>query len=95
MRAVRPFDAGPPLRSAADIAGHDNGGHLIAEAVVDRHRGVLEANHAVHHRGHRLACDFRVAVGHRHRGFFVDAGNELGLRVHAVIDEGFLQAAEG
>jgi hypothetical protein len=33
-------------------------------------------------------------MSHRHRGFFMDAGDELGLGVHAVIDDRSPQAAE-
>jgi len=55
---------------------------------------MLQANDAMHHRGQRLAGDLGIAMGHRHRSFFMHAGDELGLGVHAVIDDRFLHAAE-
>src|SRR5438105_9527250 len=48
----------------------------------------------MNHGGHRLTGDFRITVRHSHRGFFMDAGDELRLAVHSVIDDGFLQSAE-
>ena len=95
MRAVRPFHAGPALRALPDIAGQHDRGHLIAERVVDGHRGMLQADDAMYHRGQRLAGDLGVAMRHGHRSFFMHAGDELWLGVHAVIDDRFLQAAEG
>ena len=69
-------------------------GTRSAVGVVDRHGGVLQADGAVRHDHHRLAFDLGVAVRHGDRGFFVAAGEQFGILVAAVIDDGFVQAAE-
>ena len=43
---------------------------------------------------HRLAGDLGVAVGHRHRRLLVQAGQELGHPVAAVVDDRLLQSLE-
>jgi hypothetical protein len=55
---------------------------------------VLQADGAVRHHRHRLAGRLGIAVRHADRGFLVQAGEELGLGVAAVIDQRFVQAAE-
>ena len=55
---------------------------------------MLQADGAVRHDHHRLAFDLGVAVRHGDRRFFVAAGEQLGVLVAAVVDEGFVQAAE-
>src|SRR5438309_1131784 len=70
-------------------ADHDHG-HAVAPAVVDRHRGVLQADGAVAEGHQRLARDLEVAVAHGDGGFLVRAGQEFGLLVAAVVDERFM-----
>jgi hypothetical protein len=76
------------------VAGEDVDRHAIAVGVVDRHRRVLDADGAVAEHGHRLAFDLEVAVRHRHRRLFVQAGEELRHRVVAVVDDRLVDAAE-
>jgi hypothetical protein len=43
----------------------------------------------------RLAFDLGVSVGHGHGGFFMTAGDKLGILVATVVDHGFMKASEG
>ncbi len=94
LDAVEPFDAGPPLVERAGIAGEEQHRNAVAIGVVDRHRGMLRADSAVHDRGHRLAGDLGIAMRHSDRHFLVQAGQPFRFLVGAVIDETFLQGAE-
>ena len=94
LHAVRPLDARPPQRRVERVAGQDVDRHAVAVGVVDRHRRVLHADRAVTQRRHRLALGLEVAVGHRHRRLFVQAGDELGRCVAAVVDDRLVDAAE-
>ena len=49
--------------------------------LVDGHRSVLQSDRSMQHRAHRPAFGFAVAVGHVHRGLFVQRGDELRHRV--------------
>ena len=69
-------------------------GDAIAPGVIDRHRGVLQADGPVRHDGERLAFGLEIAVRHGDRRLFVQAGDELGTRVAAVVDHRLVQAAE-
>jgi hypothetical protein len=94
LHAVRPFDvaAAPwPHRSMLPRIGNRD---AVGVSVVDGHRSVLQAHRAVRHHHHRLAFDLGVAVRHRHRRFFVAAGEQFGILVAAVVDQGFVQSAE-
>jgi hypothetical protein len=48
----------------------------------------------VDHDAHRLAGRLGVALRHVRRRFLVQAGDDLGILVARVIDDGFLQTAE-
>ena len=95
LHGVKPLDAGPPFFDSAGVAGKEQHRNAVAVGVVDRHRGVLRADGAMHDRGHRLAGNLGVAVRHSDRHFLVQAGQPFRLLVGAVIDEAFLQGPEG
>ena len=67
LRAVRPVHLAEALGGVAEIAENDVHRHAVAKGVVDRHRGVLQADRAVHANEQRLAFDLRVAVAHGDR----------------------------
>jgi hypothetical protein len=52
---VRPFAARRALVGLDDVADHDVDRHAIAPGIVERHRGVLQADHAMAHHGQRPA----------------------------------------
>ena len=89
-----PFDARVPFHGVERVAEDDVDRNAIAPRVVDRHRRVLQSDGPMREHDERLAFDLRVAVRHRHGGFFVEARQELRLRVAAVIDDRLLQTAE-
>ncbi len=91
---MHPFGAGRALVGFQDVADHDVDRHAIAPGIVERHRGVLQADHAVAHHGHRLAFHLGVAVRHGDGDLLMGAGEDLGLGIVAVIDHGLLDAAE-
>jgi hypothetical protein len=93
-RRMHPFSAGAALVGLDDIAAHDDDGHPVAPGVVHRHRGVLQANHAVANHGHRLALDLGVALRHMDRDFLVRTGQDFRPGVAAVIDDRFMKPAE-
>ena len=95
LHAVEPFDAGPPFGERARVAGKEHHGNAVAVGVIDRHRGVLRADGAVHDRGHRFAGHLGVAMRHSDRNFLVQAGQPFRALVGSVIDEAFLQGPEG
>jgi len=55
---------------------------------------MLQADGAADHCGHRLARDLGVAMRHGDGDLFVQAHDEFGLGVLAVVQQRFLQAAE-
>ena len=81
-------------RTGVVEARHEVDGHAVAVGVEDGHRGVLDADGAVQQGHHRLARDLGVAVGHAHRRLLVQAGQELGPPVAAVVDDRLLQPLE-
>ncbi len=89
-----------PLRAGSALGGVDAGArddedrNAIAPRVVQTHRGMLQAHGAMRHDHHRLAGGLRVAVRDRHRRLLVQARQELGLAIAAVVDDGFVQAAK-
>ena len=76
------------------VAGEDEHRHAVAERVVDRHRGMLQTDRAVHAGEQRLVLDLGVAVRDRDRGFLVRGGELFRRDVVAVVDDGFVQALE-
>ena len=92
LHAVGPLDVTPAPAHVEDVAEDDVDGHAVGVGVVDRHRRVLEAHGSVRHHQHRLAGDLGVAVRHGDRRFLVTAGQELGRRVAAVVDQRFVEA---
>ncbi len=91
---VHPFDAGRPLVPLDDVADHDIDRDAVAPGVVQRHAGMLEPDGAVAHHRHRLAFHLGVALRHVDGDLLVRAGEDFGLRVLSVVDEGFVDAAE-
>jgi hypothetical protein len=85
---------------SAALVGLDEGAaddvdrHAIAPSIVHGHGGMLEADDAVADHGQRLAFDLGVAMAHRHRDFLVRTGENLRLDVAAMVDDGFVEAAE-
>ena len=94
LDAVRPLDAWPPHGGIQGVAGEHVHRDAVAVGVVDRHRGVLQADRAVAQHGHRLTLGLEVGVRHRDRRLLVQAGDELRLRVVAVVDDRFVDTAE-
>ena len=94
LRAVYPFDARAARVGVDAVAGEDHHRHAIAPCVVNSHRAVLQADSAVQHDAHRLARRLGIAMRDAGRGFFVKAGEDFGILVTGVIDDGFVQAAK-
>ena len=94
LDAVSPFDGEMRLVASRMIADDDVNRNAVAPGVVNRHGGVLESDGAVSHDEKRLAFDLGVAMSHGDGGFFVAAGDELGILIAAVIDDRFVQAAK-
>ena len=89
---MRPFGAWRALVRLHDVAAHNKNRDAVAPGVVDRHGGVLQADHAVTRHRHRLAFDLGVALRHMNSDVLVHAGDDFRLVV-AVIDDRFVQAA--
>ena len=94
LRAVDPFHARPARVGVDAVAAEDHHRHAVAPRVVDGHRSVLQADRAVHHHAHRFARGLGIAVRHGGGRLFVQAGDDLGILVAGVVDDGLLQAAE-
>ena len=94
LHAVRPLHVAAPVVHVLDVAENNVHRHAVRVGVVDRHRRVLQADGAVRQHHQRLAFDLEVAVRHRHRRFFVAAGDQLRSLVAAVVDQRFVQPAE-
>ena len=94
LRRMEGRHARRPMRGVEVVAAHDDDRHAVAPGVVDRHRGVLQADRAVAERQQRLAGDLEVAVRHADRGFLMRAGEELRHLVAAVVDQRLVDAAE-
>ena len=94
LNAMRPFHRGDALGGVDDIADDHVDGSAVAPGVVYGHGGMLEPHGAVREYGDGLALDLGVPVSHGHGGLFVAAGDEFGAFVPAVVDDGFVQAAE-
>ena len=71
-----------------------NDRHAIGPGLEERHRRVEQADGAVNDDQHRLAGGLGVAVRHGDGRFLVQAGEQLGRGVLAVVDERFVQALE-
>src|SRR3954467_13771910 len=95
LRAVRPGDDAAAPHGVEMIAENQVDRYAIAERVVDRHRGVLCTDGAVHRDQAWPPFDLRVAVRHRRGDFLVGAGDELRSGLAAVVDERLTEAAEG
>src|SRR5262245_4016792 len=77
-------------------AAHDHHRSVIAPGVVDRHRGMLKANHVVDNGGHDLTRRFGITMRNRDGDLFVAAENHLrvGLTAALVIDERIVNTAK-
>jgi hypothetical protein len=91
---MRPFAARRALVGLDDVSDHDVDRHAVAPGIVERHRGVLQADHAVAHHGHRLAFHLGIALRDVDRDLLVRAGEDFGLGVLSVVDQRFVDAAE-
>jgi hypothetical protein len=76
------------------VAADDDHRHPVAPGIIDRHRGVLQADGAVAQRDQRLAGDLEVAVRHADRRFLVRAGEVFRHLVAAVVDQRLVDGAE-
>ena len=94
-RRVRRFKGKPPNGDVHRVAGDHVDRDLVAEGVVQRHRGMLEPDGALDQHGQGPAFDLGIAMRHRHRDFLMHAAEHFRLLVHAAIDDRFVQAAEG
>ena len=81
------------VRGVKIVAADNEHRHAVAPGVVDRHGGVLQADHAVDQGHQRFAGRLKVAVAHGDAGFLVHAGEEFRHRVLAVIDQQLVQSA--
>ena len=81
------------MRGVEIVTAKDQHRHAVAPGVVDRHGGVLQADHAVNESHQRLAGRLEIAVAHADRGFLVHAGQELRHRVLAVVDQRLVDPA--
>ena len=90
---MRPFGAQAALVGFDDVADHHVDRYPVAPGVVDRHRGVLQADRAMAGHGHRPALDFCVALRHGYRDLLVRAGEDL-RPIAGVVDDRFVQPAE-
>ena len=93
LRGVNPLEHAA-LVAVEVVARDDHHGHAVTPRVVDRHRGMLDADGAVARRDDRLAGDLRIAMGHRDRLLLVDAGDELGLAIAPVVQDRLVQPSE-
>ena len=91
LHRMRPDRGAATLGCIERIAGHDVDRHAIAPGIVDRHRGVLQADGPVREDQHRLAFDLGIAVRHGDRRFLVRAGVPFQIRI---VDQRFVQPAE-
>ena len=91
---VHPFGVCAALVGFDDVAAHGDHRNAVAPGVVQRHGGVLQADHAVANHGHRLALDLGVALRHVHRDLFVRAGEDFGFGIAAVVEHRLMQTAE-
>ena len=91
LRAVRPVDHAGRI---AVMANDDHDRDAIGPGLKQRHRRVQQPDGPVNGDQHRLAGGLGVAVRHRDGGLFVQAGQDLGRRVLAVVDEGFVEPLE-
>ncbi len=94
LHAVIPVGRSAAVIDVQDIAEDDVDGDAVGVGVVNRHGSVLQADGAVGHDHHGFAFDLGVAVGHGDGGFLVQAGEEFGVLVIAVVDDGFVEATE-
>ena len=94
LDAVLPLRARDARHGIERVAENDIDRNPVAVRVVEGHGRVLQADRAVGHHQQRLAFDLEVPVRHRHRRFFVAAGEELRLRIVGVVDDRLLQTAE-
>ena len=94
LHAMLPLHAPSPLRRIQVVARKDEHRDAVTVRVVDGHRRVLEPDRPMTQRGHRLAFDLVVAMGHRDGRFLVAAGKELGRLVVAVVEDRLVDAAE-
>ena len=91
---VNPVDPGQtPCRICCITCQHDHR-HAVAPGVVNRHRRMLQADHAVNHARHGFARHLGVAMRHAYRPFLMAAHDHFRRLVAAIVDDGFLQAAQ-
>ena len=91
---MRPFGARPALVSIDAVATKHDERHTVTPCVVNGHGGMLKAHTAVRHHSHWFARRFGVAVGNGHRRFFMQARDQLGGFVAAIVHHRFMQAAK-
>ncbi len=94
LRRMAPVVAAHASGEVQRVAEDRNHRHPVAPGVVQRHRRVLQPYRRVAQRRRRLACRLVVAVRHRDGRLLVHAGDELGRRVAAVVDDRLVQAEE-
>ena len=92
LRAVVPVDAAGTHCRVHVVSDDQEDRHAIRVGIVDRHRSMLQADGAVEQCHHRLAFDLGVSVGHCNRRFLVATGEQFGLGIVSVVDDGLVQA---
>ncbi len=93
--AVQPLDPRAPFGVVERVADDHHHRRPIAPGVVDRHRGMLQADGRMDQAGHRLPGRLGITVRDPGRYLLVHADDQLGRLVMPVIDDRFVQAAEG
>jgi hypothetical protein len=94
LRRVDPVDPGAALlRVDRAVGAEDQHRRAIAPGVEDRHRGVHQADVAMHDGKHRLARDLRIALSDRDRVLLVQAQQHLRVLVAEIVDDAVVQAA--
>src|SRR5262249_1241203 len=94
LNAMGPLDLRNALGRVDNIAANNQNRNAITVGVVDRHRGVLQADGTVSHDEEGLALNFGIAVCHADGRFFVAAGDELGTAIATIVDNRFVKASK-
>ena len=88
---MHPVPARRAFAGVDRIPHHHVDRHAVAPRIVERHRGVLQADSAVRQNQHRLAFDLGIAIRHGDRCFFMHACMPIDLEI---INQRLVQAAK-
>jgi hypothetical protein len=94
LHRMVPFGARAALVGVDAVATEHDDGHAVHPGVVDGHGAMLNAHRAMHEDRHRFARRLGITMRHGDRRFFMQAGQQLGLFVAAVVHQRLMQAAK-